>query len=628
MCGIVGIYDSRCATTGMQAQLERARDLLQHRGPDDRGLWVDPQGACVLGHRRLSIIDLSSAGHQPMCNEDETIWLVYNGEVYNFPELCAELQALGHRFRSHTDTEVIVHGYEEYGVDIISRLRGMFAFALYDCRRQKLLLARDRVGIKPLYHTTSGGTLLFASEIKSLLAMPGVEKQLDLQALREYLAFGKVYTPKTMFRGIMKLPAAHYMLIKSSGETEVQRYWSPYQRRFPLAPASNENDYRETLFDLLQESVRLRMRSDVPVGVFLSGGVDSTANVALMSRVQGSRVHTFTAGFQGQETYDERSHARAAAQHFKTEHHEIEITPRHLLEVLPELAFYLDEPVADATVIPIYFVSQLARRNGAIVILNGDGSDELFCGYNKYMQYLRLQPYWRGFNGLPRFIKTAAAGWSQRMGVNGAAGVMLVRASHEIELYVGATGALKGTPAFQEIVNGKAEVYRAVAEGRQQFEAERRSADYCEWLSYWGLRSEVEHVFLYRADRMGMANSIEIRVPFLDHHLVEFALQMPQQLKYKNGEKKYILKQALAGTVPEEFLYRKKQGFCVPLREWAGSMMHEKIFAVLPRLQSDWGGLSPVFLNAMRARLQESKDQGFLSWNLYTLATWYERWFN
>ncbi|MDL1875441.1 asparagine synthase (glutamine-hydrolyzing), partial [Cytophagia bacterium CHB2] len=354
MCGIVGIYDSRRATTGMQAQLERARDLLQHRGPDDRGLWVDPQDACVLGHRRLSIIDLSSAGHQPMCNEDETIWLVYNGEVYNFPELCAELQALGHRFRSHTDTEVIVHGYEEYGVDIISRLRGMFAFALYDCRRQQLLLARDRVGIKPFYHTTSGGTLLFASEIKSLLAMPGVEKQLDLQALREYLAFGKVYTPKTMFRGIMKLPAAHYMLIKNSGETLMQRYWSPYQRRFPLAPASNENEYRETLFNLLQESVRLRMRSDVPVGVFLSGGVDSTANVALMSRVHGSKVHTFTAGFQGQEAYDERSHARAAAQYFKTEHHEIEITPRHLLEVLPELAFYLDEPVADATTIPIY----------------------------------------------------------------------------------------------------------------------------------------------------------------------------------------------------------------------------------------------------------------------------------
>ncbi|MCE7945658.1 MAG: hypothetical protein DYG95_29210 [Chlorobi bacterium CHB1] len=560
MCGIVGIYDSRRATTGMQAQLERARDLLQHRGPDDRGLWVDPQDACVLGHRRLSIIDLSSA------------------------------QALGHRFRSHTDTEVIVHGYEEYGVDIISRLRGMFAFALYDCRRQQLLLARDRVGIKPFYHTTSGGTLLFASEIKSLLAMPGVEKQLDLQALREYLAFGKVYTPKTMFRGIMKLPAAHYMLIKNSGETLMQRYWSPYQRRFPLAPASNENEYRETLFNLLQESVRLRMRSDVPVGVFLSGGVDSTANVALMSRVHGSKVHTFTAGFQGQEAYDERSHARAAAQYFK-------------------------------------FVSQLARRNGAIVILNGDGSDELFCGYNKYMQYLRLQPYWRGFNSLPRFIKTAVAQTSQRMGVNGVAGDMLVRASHEIELYIGATGALKGTPAFQEILNGKAEVYRAVAEGRQQFEAERHSTDYCEWLSYWGLRSEVEHVFLYRADRMGMANSIEIRVPFLDHHLVEFALQMPQQLKYKNGEKKYILKQALAGTVPEEFLHRKKQGFCVPIREWAGSMMHEKIFTVLPRLQSDWGVLSSGFMNEMRTRLHETEEQGFLSWNLYTLATWYERWF-
>jgi len=627
MCGLVGMlrFDG---TAILPHEVEQARDLMIHRGPDDAGLWISPDQICALGHRRLSIIDLSPAGHQPMCNEDETIWLVYNGEIYNFPELCAELQARGHRFRSHTDTEVIIHGYEEHGVHILSHLRGMFAFALYDCRRQQLLLARDRVGIKPLYYTTCGDQFLFASEIKSLLAMPGVEKQLDPYALREYLAFGKVYTPNTMFRGILKLPAAHYMLICRSGETVLQRYWSPYERQILLPAEADENQYRQTLLELLQESVRLRMRSDVPVGVFLSGGVDSTANVALMLRVSGSHVHTFTAGFQGQEAYDERSHARAAARHFKTEHHEIEITPRHLVEVLPELAFYLDEPVADATVIPIYFVSQLARRNGAIVILNGDGSDELFCGYNKYLQYLRLQPYWRAFNGLPRFLKTAAAQVSQRIGVNGAAGDMLMRASREIELYVGATGALKGTAAFEEILNGRAELYRAVAEGRQQFESERRSRDYCEWLSYWGLRSEVEHVFLYRADRLGMANSIEIRVPFLDHHLVEFALQMPQSLKYKNGEKKYLLKQALSGLVPEEFLYRKKQGFCVPLREWAGSMMHDKILAVLPRLQSDWGVLPPGFWEALAARLRKSEDQGFLSWNLYTLATWYERWFN
>ncbi|MDZ7307155.1 MAG: asparagine synthase C-terminal domain-containing protein, partial [candidate division KSB1 bacterium] len=358
-----------------------------------------------------------------------------------------------------------------------------------------------------------------------------------------------------------------------------------------------------------------------------SGGVDSTANVALMSQVSGSTVHTFTAGFQGQEAYDERQYARRAAAHFKTEHHEIEITPRQLVEVLPELAFYLDEPVADATVVPIYFVSQLARQHGAIVILNGDGSDELFCGYHKYLQYLRLEPCWRWFNRLPRFLKTAVAQTSQRLGVNGTAGDLLRRAARGIELYAGATGALKGTAVFEEMSNGNVEVYRGVMEGRREFEQERRGRDYCEWLSYWGLRSEVEHVFLYRADRLGMANSIEIRVPFLDHRLVEFALQMPQALKYKNGEKKYILKQALRGLVPDEFLDRTKQGFCVPLREWAGSMMQDKILTVLPRLHTDWGVLSPAFLQAMRTHMRFGRDQGFLSWNLYTLATWYERWF-
>jgi asparagine synthase (glutamine-hydrolysing) len=402
MCGILGIANLRSSSPVIEeGRARRALDLLAHRGPDDEGMWWSANRNVLLAHRRLSIIDLSSAGHQPMGNEDGTVQIVYNGEVYNFGELRAELEARGHGFRSRTDTEVIVHGYEEYGPQIVERLRGMFALVIYDARRNELLVARDRVGIKPLYYTWVGDALAVASEIKPLLEIPGVERVLNPAALREYLAFGKVYAPNTMFAGIQKFPAAHYAIVSPSGGMRLERYWSPYISRLDLPGDAGEGYYTGRLLAMLEESVRLRMVSDVPVGVFLSGGVDSTANVALMSRAGAGRVHTFTAGFKGQDAFDERAVARAAARHYNTEHDEIEIDEHDLLDELPRLAYYLDEPVADATVIPIFFLSKLAREKGAVVILNGDGGDELFCGYRKYMQYLRLAPYWNALTRSP-----------------------------------------------------------------------------------------------------------------------------------------------------------------------------------------------------------------------------------
>jgi asparagine synthase (glutamine-hydrolysing) len=630
MCGIVGMVAFGGAASMSEHDADVVLESIEHRGPDDEGRWWSEDRRVFLGHRRLSIIDLSEAGHQPMSNEDGTLWIVYNGEVYNFAELREELVARGHVFRSRTDTEVLIHGYEQYGAGIVEKLRGMFAFAIYDTRRRRLFLARDRMGIKPLYYTWVGETFCFASEIRPLLEMPGVRKALSPSALREYLAFGKVYAPNTMFEGIMKFPAAHHAAVERR-TMEPRRYWSPYGKRIEFPENAGEEYYAGRLLELLEESVKLRMISDVPVGVFLSGGVDSTANVALMSRVAGSSVHTFTAGFRGEERFDEREYARAAARHFNTVHDEVEITAGDLVDALPTISSFLDEPVADPTVIPLFFLSKLAREKGAIVILNGDGADELFSGYGKYMRYRKLFPYWRALQGSPAWARRLAAKLSGGVG-GGVVADLLDRAALGVEMYVGATGPLKGTRELARIMDGDggARVYDAVREGREIFARERLGSDDTEWLSYWGLRSEVEHVFLYRADRMGMASSIEVRVPFLDHRLVEFAMQMPQELKYRGGETKYILKKALEGTVPDEFLYRRKQGFCVPLRQWAGPMMDVAMARVIPRINADWGLLDEDFLHDVRRRMAAdpgSDASGALSWMLYNFSIWYERWF-
>lgn len=633
MCGILGMMSFTTAAPPLTEEMARhALGEIAHRGPDDQGEWWSPDGSVFLGHRRLSIIDLSPAGHQPMTNEDGTVWIIYNGEVYNFQELHDDLAARGHTFRSRTDTEVIVHGYEEYGPAFVEKLRGMFAFALYDVRQGTLLLARDRVGIKPLYYTRAGDRLIFGSEIRPLFEFPGVRRVLNGDAFREYLAFGKVYAPNTMFEGIYKFPAGHYALVTGNGSMDLRRYWSPYERRLEVPAGAGESYYTGRLLELLEQSVQLRMVSDVPVGVFLSGGVDSTANVALMTKIAGSGVHTFTAGFKGQASFDERPVAREAAEYYKTRHDEVEITEADLIDALPKLSYYLDEPVADPTVIPIFFLSKLAREKNAIVILNGDGGDELFCGYRKYMRFLKMAPYWKTLNGLPVWARSVVARAGALAGARGTVADLLDRAARDVEMYVGSTGALKGTPAFEEVVGGagNGKIYDAVRQGRRDFEAERTSNDYSEWLSYWGIRSEVEHVFLYRADRMGMANSIEIRVPFLDHRLVEFAMQMPQHLKYRNGETKYILKKALEGIVPDKFLYRKKQGFCVPLREWSGEMMESKIRQTLPRIQREWGVVSEPFVASVLDRLRngaQTDSDGALAWMFYNLSVWYERWF-
>ncbi len=633
MCGIIGaISMSGHPLPFGDGDVLRARERMAHRGPDDGGVYWSPDRSAFLGHRRLSIVDLSSAGHQPMSNREGTVWISYNGEVYNFGELRAGLERLGYRFISGTDTEAILYGYLEYGSGIVDRLRGMFAIAIYDERRRELLLARDRLGIKPIYTVRLGDALIFASEIAPLLNLPGVPRELNVEGLREYLTFGKVYAPATMFAGIEKFPAAHWGLFGHGADSLLRRYWSPYDGN-SIDPHESEQVIAGRLLDLLAESVALRTMGDVPVGVFLSGGVDSTANLALMTRALGvGGVHTFTAGFQGEEQFDEREVARRAAAHFGAHHQEVEITERDLIDALPEISTRLDEPVADATVIPLYFLSRLARSSGVPVILNGDGGDELFCGYRKHLRFLKLAPWWRAWQSLPGWSRSLIARAGEGIGANPVAVDLLQRAAAGVEMYVGSTGPLKGTDVLRSVVGveGMDRLYGAVRKGWDEFASERRSGDYAEWLTYWGLRSEVEHVFLYRADRMGMAHSVEIRVPLLDHRIVEFAQGIPQSFKYRDGEAKRILKLALEPVVPNEFLYRRKQGFCVPLRRWGGAMMEAKSAEVLPMIGRDWGLLDDRFVRSaldLSSQSAETDNGGALSWMLYNLAVWYQTWF-
>ncbi len=630
MCGLVAVFKPEGFPAGWESALERARDRLAHRGPDDRGLWISEDRACGLAHRRLSILDLSSAGHQPMTDADGRVSLVYNGECYNFAELRRDLEDEGYAFRSRTDTEVIVNGYLAYGPEMISRLRGMFSLVLYDREKRRLLLARDRVGIKPLYYTHAEGALLVASEIKALLSFPEVVRALNPDALKEYLAFGQVYGPHSMFSGIYKFPAAHFAVVEDAGSLQPRRFWSPLDEGSGLPADADEAFYAEELLQRLEESVRLRMLSDVPVGVFLSGGVDSTANVALMSRVSGSKVHSFTVGFQGQEAYDERRWARIAAKHFKTEHEELEISQADMGGCLEELSHFLEEPVADPTVIPIYFISKLARESGAIVILNGDGADELFCGYKRWMRFLRLLPFWRLLNGMPRASLKFAANLSSRIQLDRRLVDLLDRAGQKLPLYTGGAGAFRGTALFRELFHGPGsrDPFRALREQRALFEASPKRGDEMAWFSFYGLFSEVEHGFLYRADRLGMAHSIEVRVPFLDQRVVELAMRMPQRLKHLGGETKHILKRALAGVVPDELLYRRKQGFCVPVREWTGEWARAGGRDLIPRLQREWQPFSPVFAEQAQAFIQSNRINGFMAWNLFSLAAWYRHWFH
>jgi len=563
MCGIYGYLrlDNQLADP---AHLSAMGGTTMHRGPDDEGKYVDR--GCALGMRRLSIIDLGG-GHQPISNEDGTVWLVANGEIYNFRELREHLTRGGHRFKTGSDCEVILHAYEAYGDRFVEHLNGMFGFALWDARRHRLLVGRDRLGVKPLYLMRSDRRIAFASEAKALLALPDTRAELDPTALHAYLGLGYVPAPYSMFKGIEKLPPASQLIVED-GEVRIDRYWRVSGK---LDSDRTENDWVEKVRARLDESVRMQMVSDVPIGAFLSGGVDSSAVVALMAAHSQQPIKTYSIGFEGgraDQFYNELPYARRVAQMFGTDHHEIVVKP-DVAALLPKLLWHMDEPIADTAFITTYLVSEFARRD-VTVILSGVGGDELFGGYRRYLGNY----YQQHFERLPSWLRRTAIAVGERLPSD--------RHSHLLNVTRLAKGFLAAADlSFEERYRSYVEVFnereidrltkvsglsRPNAIGSAFTHAE--PSDAMNRMLAVDAETQLPDDLLMLTDKMSMATSLECRVPLLDHELVELAACMPEGIKVKGGRLKHILKQSLAHLLPEDILDRKKRGFGTPMGAW------------------------------------------------------------
>jgi len=587
MCGIAGILDSK-ATGDLGRIAHMMASRLVHRGPDGGDVWADNAAGVALGHRRLAIIDLSEAGHQPMVSSCGRMVLSYNGEIYNAPELRAELVARGRVFRGRSDTEVIVEGAAEWGLEaLLPRLNGMFAFALWDRASRRLVLVRDRFGIKPLYWSHDRGRFLFGSELKALTADPEFDREIDRNAVAAYLRFCYVPSPQSIYRAARKLEAGHVLEISPGGAPEVKAWWqlADVVRAARAAPfAGSEAEAVEALDDLLRDAVRRRMVADVPLGAFLSGGVDSSTVTALMQAQSERPVKTFTIGFQ-QAGYDEARHAKAVAAHLGTEHHELILTPEEAMEVIPKLPEMYDEPFADSSQIPTYLVSRMTREH-VTVALSGDGGDEIFAGYNRYIEAAgRLRRIWalpgpvrrimaRGLDAVPARL------WSRLTPV-------LPQAGEKMQKLANAISAGR-QDFYRNVVSTWAAPEDAVSGARENWgsvwdEAEALCPDPVERMQYLDAVTYMTDDILAKVDRASMAVSLEVRVPLMDHRVAEFAWSLPMRMKLAGGQGKHVLRQVLYRYVPRRMIERPKQGFAVPigdwirspLRDWAGDLLSD-----------------------------------------------------
>jgi asparagine synthase (glutamine-hydrolysing) len=622
MCGIAGIFDPAGGSKEERgAILRQMTRSLVHRGPDDEGYYVDD--LVGLGHRRLSIIDLQT-GRQPIGNEDGGVWIIFNGEIYNHRELRDLLSAKGHRFATRTDTETIVHAYEEWGADCVERLHGMFAFALWDRRQRRLFLARDRIGKKPLYYARIGGTLVFGSEIKSLLPFPGLDRSLDLEALSDY--FSLLYIPgeKTIFRQVRKLPPGHSLIADERG-VHLHRYWDLH-----FAPAAEPAGAAERLLELLRDAVRTRLGSDVPLGAFLSGGIDSSAVVGLMAEASAAPVVTASIGFPAAE-FDELPHARLVARHFHTDHDELVVTP-DAVAILEQLSWHYDEPFGDSSAVPTYYVAQLARRR-VTVALSGDGGDESFAGYRRY-----------AFDGRENTVRGMLPA-SLRQPLFSALGALYPKADYLPRVLRGKTflGNLARSPceAYVHSVSNIAEddkqrllsgdVRSALGDYRtaERFHDLYRAADGPDPLSriqYIDFKTYLPDDLLAKVDRASMASSLEVRCPLLDHRLVEYAAALPSQLKLRGKHSKLILKSALRGLLPEEILRRPKMGFSMPVAAWLRAelrpMLHEHVLAA----SAAHDLFDPAAVRTLWRQHQSGmRDRSNELWGLLAFNLWHRR---
>jgi asparagine synthase (glutamine-hydrolysing) len=634
MCGITGILGLADGFTVSAELVERMSNTMVHRGPDAYGSHYLPADRVAFGHRRLSIIDLSAAGRQPMSNEDGTVWITYNGEIYNHAALRAELEAKGHVYRSSTDTESLIHLYEEEGPRCVERLEGMFAFAIWDARRKQLFMARDRIGVKPLYYAHLPGGVLFGSEVKALLEHPALVPELDEEALFHYLTFAFAPTPRTMFRGIRKLAPAERITIDADGKTHSDIYWSPFQPKVAgEVRQMSEAEMEARLLDLLRQSILKRTVSDVPFGVFLSGGLDSSTNVALMSELISEPVRTFSTAPKGHPKYNELEPARLVARRYGTDHHEVILDEGDLLDFIPELIDKQDEPLADWTCIPQHFVSALARESGTPVVQVGEGADELFHGYKGYADHRRyLVPFQRYLR--PPARRAVAAGMltlTARLGRGVRHAEVLADAARSPLPYWGGSICFRGE-LKREVVGSAGVAYGDSLELIERLWAEAEAyepgADLFQKMTYVELKQRLSELLLQRLDRIAMLSSVEGREPFLDHDIVAFAVALPPRMKYRNGKGKYVLRQAVRDILPPEILNRRKQGFGTPMVEWLRGPFGQHAHATVRQstlIQTHAIDLAPIDRLFAEHRAGRS-DWSYQLWNVYNVCAWHDRW--
>ena len=624
MCGIAGfidLWDSREARDQQEraAILDRMCRIIQHRGPDDQGVTVKP--GVALGMRRLAIIDLVS-GNQPMSGEDGSVTIVFNGEIYNFQEIKPKLEARGHVFQTHSDTEAIVHAYEEFGPDCLKDLRGMFAFAIWDDKARTLFVARDRAGKKPLYYTTTAnGTFVFGSELKALLEHPDVQRDLNPEGLDAYFTLGYVPDPLSIFQNIHKLPPGCYLTFKE-GKVAVRQYWD-----FELEPAEStrEEDYLDELRLLLDESVRLRLISDVPLGAFLSGGIDSSTVVALMARNMGQPVKTFSIGFH-EDSYNELKYARVTAQKYGTDHHEFFVTP-DICEVVDDLAWHFDEPFADSSAIPTYMVSKLARDH-VTVVLSGDGGDELFAGYTRYVVDRKRG----GFERLPKPLREGVmrplserlphAAWGRNY-LHNVSLDPISRYLDSVSVFTNLNRRSFYTSDFSRQLGPGgyvANLFNKLVENVKSDEPIDR-------LLYLDSKTYLPGDILTKVDRMSMAVSLEARAPLLDHKLIEFVTRVPAALKLAGLETKHLLKRAVRDLVPAEILNRPKQGFGVPIQEWINQQLRSRIRDTLSDARTKQRGyIDSHYVSVLLDEHERGRrDHSMSLWALVMLELWHRQ---
>lgn len=645
MCGIVGYYQLGSTRAldydDPQKILEKAQEKLQHRGPNGYRIWLSPDYSIGLAHRRLSIIDLSSAGYQPMWNANKTIGVCYNGEVYNYKKLRAELESDGYHFSSNCDTEVLIHAYTKWGIHFVEHIEGMFAIAIIDVAKKELFLIRDRIGVKPLYFSLQNDILSFSSEIKALWELPWIQRSINPLGVYHYLTFLASPAPLTIYKGIYKLPAGYYAKVTQEVPISFHQWYTPLAglETYSAEAYQSEITCIKTLKKLLQESVEKRLISDVPIGAFLSGGVDSSLIVALMSQ-HTTGLKTFNASFADGQEYSELQWARKVARRFGTQHHEIIISEKEAFEFFEKMVDHHDEPLADCVSIPLYYVSQLAKDMGVSVVLSGEGADELFCGYSLYAQYIDMYyRFWKTTQHyIPAFTKKGLFYCASRFLKQKPAQLDALKNWAENKHFFWG-GALSFYELMKKDIIDKTEIFsdpivsmiypdftqnmdshHVIAHHLEELHKKHSDKDFLTSMTYLELKHRLPELLLMRLDKMTMAASVEAREPFLDHTLLEYAFAMPMKYKLHNNITKYILKKMAESILPHDIIYRKKVGFAAPISRWFkdGTYFKSYFKDMLASTRNEWKNI--INIQAVSTLLDtHERSQGEYSVQLWTL---------